>query len=139
MPPTRHLMNASLFDWPDISHRYGTALLLGNGASVNVSARFSYTSLFDAASFRQRDRDLFGSLETTNFERVLTDLRTGAIVCSNAGHSTRRIESQYRRIRSALVETVATVHVGWNEIPDRTLLRIRKALKDYDVVVSTEL
>ncbi len=137
MPPRGHLVDASLFDWSDIADRYGNALLIGNGASVNVSARFSYPSLFDAATLRQRDQDLFESLDTTNFERVLTDLHTGAIVCNNAGHSTRRIESQYGRIRSSLVETVASVHVDWNEMPERTLLRIRRALSEYNVVVST--
>jgi len=53
------------------------------------------------------------------------------------GHSAGSIGVQYRRVRRALVQTVADVHVPWDDIPESTLLRFRRALREYHVVCST--
>jgi len=137
MARRQHLVDDTLQDWSSIQDRYSGAILIGNGSSVSVSNAFSYPSLFDAAQLIDRDRDLFDALDTTNFERVLSDLGIGEIVCRNSGHDTRRLRNQYRRIRSALVDSVVRVHVEWSDIPRRSLLHMRRAFREYDDVLTT--
>jgi hypothetical protein len=130
-------MSDDLLDWSSIEHRYGSGLLLGNGASLAVSSEFSYSSLFDTANLSRRDTKLFDALATTNFEQVLSALRIGQIVCASAGHATIETRRQYRRVRKALVEAVVDAHVRWQDIPAKTLLAIRSGLRGYEHVFST--
>lgn len=130
-------MDDSLFDWDELEDRYDRGILIGNGASRAVWDGFSYNSLFTAANLRTSDHDLFSAFGTTNFERVLDHLRTGEVVCANAGHRTTRIGLQYQRIRRALVDAVADIHVQWVHVDHPVLVRIRNALRRYDIVFST--
>lgn len=126
-----------LGDWSDIEHRFTKGILIGNGASRAVWDGFSYDSLYDEAVLRRRDRDLFEAFNTTNFEAILRNLQVGQIVCENSGHATARIANQYARIREALVNAVAGVHVAWVDVDDPKLVHIRRTLRQYEVVFST--
>lgn len=130
-------IDEALRDWSDIEHRFANGILIGNGASRAVWDGFSYDSLYDEAVLRQRDRDLFEAFNTTNFEGILRNLQIGQVVCENTGHATARISDQYARVRDALVDAVAGVHVSWVDVDDSKLVHLRRALRHYAVVFST--
>lgn len=130
-------LDGSLDEWPAIAGRYDRAILTGNGASLAVSNRFSYRSLYGESKLSAQDRAVFGALETTNFELVLDALRVARVVCSEAGHKSRTIYDQARRVRRALVDTVARVHVPWTDVPHSTLTEIREGLRHYEYVFTT--
>jgi len=134
---SRNPVDGRLGDWDSISHRYSHALLTGNGASLAVWPLFSYASLYDEADLTPRDERLFTRLETQNFESVLDALRIARVACRGAGHETRSIWNQYRRIRRALVRTVASVHVPWDRIKVSSVQIMRAGLRHFDYVFST--
>ncbi len=126
-----------LLDWSSIENRFRDTLLVGNGASLAVWEQFRYASLYRRAALTIRDRRLFDDLGTTNFEGVLEALRIGRLVCGNAGHPTRALFDQYRRVRRALVRAVGATHIPWTVVPDESLRQINQALRQYDYVFST--
>lgn len=73
--------DGSLVDWAEIEEDFEeSALLLGNGLSINVWPGFTYGRLFDHAKnggLTDEDCALFDG--TPNFERVLSDLSTAKI------------------------------------------------------------
>jgi hypothetical protein len=129
--------DGTLRDWDDISDHYTDAILVGNGASIAISRKFAYDSLFDAAPLRDGDRDLFNALETSNFEQVLDALRIARIVDRTAGYNTSDLRRQYQRVRRSLVHAVAGIHIAWEDVPSSTLKEIRDSLSHFRTVFST--
>lgn len=127
-----------LDDWDDVDDGDWPTLLLGNGASRAVSSKFAYGSLFSVAPLTRDDRDLFDALDTTNFEEVLSHLRTASLVCGQLGHPASEVDDRYESIRDALIDAVNDHHVSWHEVDDGDrLLRIRGALLSYQAVFTT--
>ncbi len=128
-----------LEDWDAVaSERPYPVLLIGNGASRAVSARFSYDSLFDAAPLSPEDKAIFDSLRTRDFEEVLDHIRVARLICEQVGHDADDIADRYSSIRGALITAVMTHHVTWQEAAtgDR-LLKIRQALRAHSGVFTT--
>jgi hypothetical protein len=119
------------------------AILLGNGASRAFWSEFGYASLFAKAEsavehpLNEQDGELFARLDTTNFEAVLSALRTAEIVASALELDAVRIRERYESIRIALMEAVKDVHVPWLDVPSKSLLSVRSELTNYSIVFST--
>jgi hypothetical protein len=84
-------------------------LLLGNGASVAVSSRFGYPSLFEEACSPGADAQLiaddvalFHELRTTNFEYVLFGLLMSERVSAALHLDSSLYRDSYDRIRQSL-------------------------------------
>jgi hypothetical protein len=130
-------LDDQLLDWSTIKDDYSHALLIGNGASINVWAKFLYPSLFDIAKLKAKDKELFEVLDTHDFERALEALRVAKLVCAQEKHSTVSVTARYQRIRRALVEAVAARHVRWNQVPPDVDRVINRTLRTYKYVFST--
>jgi hypothetical protein len=127
-----------LHDWDDIRKRYeGGGLLIGNGASLAVWDNFSYGSLYENASLEMADKDVFSASGTTNFELVLDALRLGEVVCKAVGHNPDDVRNRYLSVRYALFESVRSVHVPWDSVPEEVLAKIGRELRRYDMIFST--
>ncbi len=138
-------LNEQLETWDDLaeSEEY-TGLLIGNGASRAVWEGFAYPSLFDMAKagnishrLTAEDIQLFESLETENFERVLSALATTRQVSESLGFAEPEFKSRYSSIQRALVEAVRSRHMPWIKVPDRTLQAIQDEFLRYRFVYST--
>lgn len=126
-------------DWP--------AILIGNGASMNVSSTFDYKSLFDRAcklgdehQLDEVDRALFTEIGTVDFELVLAHLRQTLLVAKVLGwdkNHTDQVEAKYNRIHHALAAAVRSVHPQHGRIGDDRLKQIGLALMAYKWVFST--
>jgi hypothetical protein len=64
-----------IHQWSELAPDFSDSIILGNGASLSVSASFSYSSLFDWASekklFTPDVQKVFNHLKKRDFEFVL--------------------------------------------------------------------
>jgi Domain of unknown function (DUF4917) len=131
---TTYAFDGSLGLWDEIRPQHPwSALLLGNGLSINVWPQFAYASLFDALS--ASDRALFDG--TRNFERTLSDLMTAMRVNAALGLDTAPILERYRSIQVALGEAIQAVHVRQSRIADAALAAIREEMLRYEWIFTT--
>jgi hypothetical protein len=137
-------VDPSLQSWVELQSEFaGGVLLLGNGSSRAIWADFGYSSLYEQAQteiehpLQPEDEALFSSLETTNFEAVLSALRTAEIVCRSIGLGTDAIRMRHDSIRVALMEAIQRIHIPWDSIPDPVLAQVRGVLSRYSYVFTT--
>lgn len=136
--------DAALADWNELQTTTPfTGLLLGNGASLAVWKNFSYFSLFDLAQTTRNkplsptELALFKAMETTNFEPVLSALKTSIRVNAALTISSSSPRNRYFAIKEALIHGVRSVHIPWRLMEQKTLLAISQALGGYSTVYST--
>ncbi len=132
-------IDGSLHTWAEISDRHAwSALLLGNGLSINLWPQFAYGSLFDHArkdGLAEIDRALFDG--TRNFERALSDLMTAMRVNGALGLDVQPILDRYRSIQVTLGKAIRAVHVNQSRIARATLLTIRREMLRYEWIFTT--
>ena len=102
--------------WENIKDDYAQAsLIVGNGASMAVSANFAYGSLYDAAvelkHISKPVQDVFDSFEVNDFELVLRRLWQAKLVNTALDIEHGKVEESYQQVRKALIATVRNVHV----------------------------
>lgn len=109
-------MPVPILQWADIAEHYNDGLLLGNGASIAVDSRFSYSSLFEAAIERgfltEPVRHVFERFDnSTDFEYVLRKLWQAKQVNQALEIESAVVDEAYQEVRSALIETVRATHL----------------------------
>jgi hypothetical protein len=141
---TGHPADGTLCDWSEIAEDDWEAILVGNGLSINLSRDFAYESLYEEANkhgfeegLNKRDRAVFETFETTNFEVVLAKLRDGITLAETLSRKTGPYKRRFRSVQAALGATVRRVHVEWPEVPDETLAAIKAELENYGAIFST--
>lgn len=117
-------LDGTLQSWAEVRERFdaGSALLCGNGLSINVWSRFAYSSLFDHATgdgLSADDLELFA--ETENFERVLSDLGTAIRVNQVLRVEAAPVLERYQSVQRALGHAIREVHVRRGDVPDRPI------------------
>lgn len=95
----------------------GLSLLLGNGFSQGCEPSiFSYQSLFENADFTQLSpeaRDVFTSLDTTDFEAVIKTLQECAIlikIYQGEEQLIQKVSTDSEELKRLLVKTIADHH-----------------------------
>lgn len=134
--------DGTLDSWEDVEEMAEwDALVLGNGASINVWNDFQYGSLFEKAKqrklFHKYDDTLFAKLDVENFEQVLHSLSEAIRVGKALEHDVSEQLERHQSIQKALAEAVQAVHVQGGEIPLETLEAIREELRNYRHVFTT--
>lgn len=108
----------TLANWGDIEIHDWDAVVLGNGASIAVDERFSYSSLLDAAWAAQLisepSKQIFDYLQTEDFELVLRMLTHASKINEVLGVQNPVVSTAYEGIRQALVEVVRKSHVAYD-------------------------
>lgn len=138
----------SLASWSDIEAEFrGGGLLIGNGFSQAVWKKFGYSSIYEAASSKEytncpltsEDIRLFESMETHNFETVLSNLSRAGSIVSIFEKDCGYLIDRYNHIKNALGEAVRSVHVPWSHIKlaGGVLSKIRSELTKYKAIYST--
>lgn len=133
-------IDGSLAKWEEVAavRDDWRALLLGNGLSRSVWNGFGYPSLFDkAADLTVPDRNLFESLGTRNFERVLGELASAIRMAEALSQDPTPYFDRYKSVQVALGRAVQAVHVKHSSISEGTLEAIGKVLQRQEYVFST--
>lgn len=115
-------------------------LILGNGASMAVSSSFSYTNLFGKACndsiLNQTSKNLFETLQTTDFELVMNKLRQAYIINEVVQLDTDNVALHtYDNIRQSLIKTIKEIHVQYADAIFQ-IDNIRKFLEKFKTVIS---
>jgi uncharacterized protein DUF4917 len=137
--------DGSLRDWSEIADDGWSAILVGNGLSINVSRKFDYQSVYDEAMRSQRgqpglsvkDRAVFDAFDTTNFEAVLGKLRDAITMAEVLGRKPDPYRRRFRSVQEGLGSAVRRVHPEWDVVPDDVLAAIKAELRNYRVIFST--
>lgn len=137
--------DGTLCDWNEIADDGWSAILVGNGLSINLSRYFAYHSLYEEAKKSRRgeqnlsdeDRAIFDAFGTTNFEVVLAKLRDAITMAEVLGRKPNPYRRRFRSVQDALGAAVRRVHLEWTEVPDESLAAIKAALRNYRAIFST--
>ncbi|MFK3797713.1 DUF4917 family protein [Pseudomonas sp. NPDC088444] len=136
--------DAKLSDWTQLQTIHPcSGLLLGNGASLAVWKNFAYDSLFELAQTTRNkplsptELALFKSMETENFEPVLSGLKVAMRVNAALTISSSSPRNRYFAIKEALIHGIRSAHIPWRLMAPSTIAHIGHALGQYDTVYST--
>jgi hypothetical protein len=126
--------------WEDIQEGFaGSSLLVGNGASMAISANFGYDSLYDAAvglgHIDEPVQGIFDSFGVSDFELILRRLWQAKLVNTALSVEHGTIEKSYEQVRTALISTVRDVHVSYYEA-EAHLPHIYKFMQPFSKVLS---
>ena len=117
------------------------SLLIGNGFSRNIWSDFKYQSLLEKARsenlLSSETNSLFTSLETEDFEWLLSVLAASKPVFAALKQDKKLLKNCEKNIRESLIKAVEMVHVPWSEIPKSTRQTIAKELKAHKLIYST--
>lgn len=107
--------------WEEIQHHfYDGKLLLGNGASIAIDSRFSYSSLLDYAKLNNYINDDFNELfkffNTNDFELILRLVWQAAKVNKSFNIEDNKTYNAYIGLRNALIRTVRSIHPSYEEV-----------------------
>jgi len=126
--------------WEDIKNDFEAgSLLLGNGASMAVSDKFGYGSLFDEATklghLTKPVLKVFKSFDVEDFELVLRRLWQAKKVNEALDIEVAVVDKSYQIVRKALIATVRDIHVTYQEAEEH-LEHIYLFMKSFKKVVS---
>jgi hypothetical protein len=124
-----------ILQWSQIAKRFDKAdLLLGNGFSLNIEGHFSYVSLFKEfiASCDSKERSIFESFNTNNFELILEKLSDAVYVNKAFDIEYSQIETAIDRLKTGLITAIKDNHPRNNKLNKEQLKRIALQLKDFN-------
>lgn len=132
-------MPFDIHPWVVLAPHFRGTVLLGNGASIAVSPRFSYGSLLGHAVERgllaDDARRLFEFFGTQDFELILRIVWQATNVNRSLQIQDARTRQAYIRVRECLIQAVRDVHPEYHEVSAQ-LPAIYRFLKGFDTVVS---
>jgi hypothetical protein len=126
--------------WQEIKEDFEAgSLILGNGASMAVSDKFGYGSLFDEATklghLTKPVQRVFESFDVEDFELVLRRLWQAKKVNEALDIEVAVVDQSYQIVRKALIATVRDIHVTYQEAEEH-LEHIFLFMKSFKKVVS---
>ncbi|MDF0606669.1 DUF4917 family protein [Neisseriaceae bacterium TC5R-5] len=133
-------MPVKIHDWGHIAQHYrGGSLLLGNGASISIDARFGYSKIIDHARghrFLPHDiEQLFAFFKTEDFELVLRLVWQASNVNRSLQIHDEKTHAAYLRVRQCLIQSVRSIHPEHQEISEH-LQVIYSFIKNFGIVIS---
>lgn len=132
-------MTFKINSWSDIRENFNGTIVLGNGASMATSQKFSYKSLLDHVTKSEALADdihrLFSFFNTSDFELILRIVWQATNVNKSLGIVDARTQEAYLRVRECLIKAVREVHPEHDEVSE-SLPKIYEYLKNFDTVIS---
>lgn len=138
-------IDARLADWNVLrtASDESWGLLMGNGASIAVWKNFAYDSLFDLSQttrsnpMSRTELAVFSAMETSNFEPVLSALKSAMRVNAALTVSSSSPRNRYFAIKEALIHAIRSVHIPWQKVESDTLAHLNTELQHYVSVYSS--
>ncbi|WP_336957500.1 DUF4917 family protein [Acinetobacter johnsonii] len=110
-----------IYKWGEIQNKfYGSQLILGNGSSIAIDSRFSYSSLLEHAKkhnhLNNDINELFNFFDTKDFELILRLVWQAAKVNKSLRIEDNKTYNAYINLRNALIQTVRAIHPSYEEV-----------------------
>ena len=131
----KELDELGILDWLALANRFRRSdLLLGNGFSISLTPRLDYRSLFNKflANCSTKNRRIFKSFDTTNFEFILERLSNAKDVNRIFKIRAGEIEDAIDHLKDGLIKTIQDVHPRWTETDQQQLERIADQLNRFN-------
>lgn len=125
-------------EWQELEGKGWNSLLLGNGASIAVSEKFCYGTLYDVAKKGESFGDIkkiFKKLKTKDFERALLACWYAKVVNESLVGSSNIVDRAYESIRTALIGAVKKVHPPFRSVSGH-LKQIHNFMSKFQTVFS---
>jgi CRISPR/Cas system-associated endoribonuclease Cas2 len=127
-------------EWEEVKEDLNfDSIILGNGASISISNKFNYHSLYEEAFNEQDSRitEIFDEYETTDFELILDRLFHADKVNEifNIDDPDSELANNYDLIKDRLIEVIRENYIEYQELSNE-LEKIYKFLKKFDKVFS---
>lgn len=141
MDYTPEILNVEgIRQWEQIKKDYDNCpLLLGNGFSLNFSARLLYSNLYE--NYIQDCPDeitsLFEEFDSYNFEIILEHLESTERVCKALGIPQKQITRNKDLIKEGLIDSINRIHPTPDEIRLEQIKRVAEQIKDFDQIFTT--
>lgn len=120
-------------EWSDVNKalRPEASILLGNGFSISFDSVFQYQSLLSEANISPNADSIFKTLNTTNFERVLSAIDQSVQISQQYGCvepciATSNMQSDLMAIKQELVNAISKVH---SKFPDQKSVDAEEKLR----------
>ena len=119
-----------------------TAKMAENGQNLNRKQGYETTSkdITKTDHLTTREISVFSTLETQNFEAVLSAMITAGKVWNIFDKPTNDIEDlrdSYRRVRKSLIRAVKEIHVPFDRVTEKLKAHLRGVFGSYSYVYST--
>lgn len=115
-----------------------SAVLLGNGFSININQKFSYEDLFKYADLSPECRNLFNAARAgANFEQTLRGLDLAYAMAEPLGVESERFLDAASEIRHGLIKAVRDRHCEKSEYSDQQWATIRRHLLAFRRIYTT--
>lgn len=110
-----------IYKWENIQHYFRDAkLILGNGSSIAIDKKFSYSSLIKHAesnNYLNDDiKELFNFFKTEDFEFILRIVWQAAKVNKTLRIEDDKTYTAYLNLRDSLIKTVRSIHPSYEEV-----------------------
>lgn len=112
--------------WNDIADQFEGSLLIGNGGSIALSQKFSYSSLYqfgvDSGALDSPIQEIFKKFsKTDNFEDLLRKLWQANFINEKldvAPDERAKVRKPYTDVRRALINTVKDIHPDQEQLAE---------------------
>lgn len=127
-----------IYQWEDIKYDfYNAKLILGNGASIAIDSKFSYSSLLEHAKLNNHINDdikeLFNFFNTNDFELILRLVWQAAKVNKSFKIDDNKTYNAYIDLRNALIKTVRSIHPSYEEVSPH-LPAIHNFIRNFEII-----
>lgn len=132
-------LSRTIYKWKDIREKFSGNIILGNGASIALDARFAYASLkqhaVDNGLFTDDVRKIFEFFITDDFELILRIVWQATNVNKSLEIDDEKTENAYVHVRDCLISAVRNIHPEHEEIYGQ-IPAIYEFLKGFETVIS---
>ncbi|AUB37459.1 Protein of unknown function DUF4917 [Nostoc flagelliforme CCNUN1] len=131
----------TLKSYEEIETNAKRKLLLGNGFSIGVSSKFSYSSLLQICLqenyLSDKDNRLFTGFDSKDFELILNRLSIAASANKILEIDFTTPWERYNTIRDALINAVKFVHPAFDAIDSQWIERVFSEFKQFETIFTT--
>lgn len=129
--------------WSEIADDFKDALIVGNGGSIALSKKFSYSNLYklgvDRGEISSRTQEIFQKFSVNNdFEKVLRRLWAADFINQKFEvdkKEQKKVRKPYTNVRRALIKTVKDIHPDQEQLAEG-LSNIRQFCEKFTNVFS---
>lgn len=132
-----------ILNWAEVDQSFfWDSLLLGNGFSIGVNPSFIYKNLYlhalNKKYFDSSVINVFKSLETSNFEEVLSKLQVAISVLYHLDlkNDLKILNGFHAKIREALNRSIADIHPDFPSCSEY-LVKVSKVFEKYGQIFTT--
>jgi len=134
------LNELGIYQWEEIESKYkGSDLLLGNGFSIKISAKLTYSSIFQyfLSTIDPPYNDIFNNFGTTNFEFILEQIQSACKVNKLFSIYCDQLHEAINRLKNGLIASINHLHPRYGELEEKYFNRLSVHMDQFEDIFTT--